>query len=268
MVVHAAVRHDEGLAPRLLHVDGPRDVDAGVGHQVAPELEEEAAPFQARVGAVGGQQLPEAPGEGVEVELGHLLEVGDPEAPAEVDHLKGMSGEVRRLKRDLQDVAAVLQQGLHLEDLGRRVDVHAAQGQFVPAQRLPDGLPKLGLIHTELAYRPAHAHPRAHELGLRVDPESHPDALACLPGYVGEAVDLAQRLDVDGEDAFVDGAPELVVGLAGTGEDDILGLEAGGPRHREFPGGGDLGPGLPLRGNELAHPEAGVRLHGVGDLRP
>src|SRR5215210_1176477 len=162
----------------------------------------------------------------------------------------------------------MLEQGLDLEDLGRRVDVYAAQGEFGPTKRLPYGLTQLRLVHTKLADRPAHAHPRAHELGFRVDPEPHPDALACLPGYVREAVDLVYRLDVDGEDALVYGAPELVIGLARPCEDDVLWLEAGGPSHRQLPRGGDLGPCLPLRGYELAYPEARVRLERVGDLRP
>src|SRR5215217_8563930 len=131
---------------------------------------------------------------------------------------------------------------------------------------LPYGLSQLGLVHAELADRAAHAHPRAHELGLRVDPEPDPDRLAGLSRNVCEAVDLVQGFDVDGEDALVDGALELVVGLARAGENDVLGLEAGGPRHSEFPGGGDLGPGLLLRGDKLANAEARVRLYGVGDL--
>src|SRR5215218_6024493 len=132
---------------------------------------------------------------------------------------------------------------------------------------LPYGLSQLGLVHAELADRAAHAHPRAHELRFRVDPEPHPDGLAGLPCYPGEAVDLAQGLDVDGEDALIHRAPELVVGLAGPGEDDVFGPEACSPRHREFTRGGDLGPGLLLRGYELADAEARVRLYGVGDLR-
>src|SRR5215212_7861892 len=132
---------------------------------------------------------------------------------------------------------------------------------------LPYGLSQFGLVHAELADRAAHTHPRAHELRFRVDPEPHPDGLAGLPCRLGEAVDLAQGLDVDGEDALVHRAPELVVGLAWSGEDDVFRLESCGPRHREFPRGGDLGPGLLLRGYELADAEAWVRLYGVGDLR-
>src|SRR5215212_4231882 len=131
---------------------------------------------------------------------------------------------------------------------------------------LPYGLSQFGLVHAELADRAAHTHPRAHELRFRVDPEPHPDGLAGLLCRLGKAVDLAQGLDVDGEDALVHRAPELVVGLAGPGEDDVFGLEACGPRHREFTRGGDLGPGLLLRGYELADAEARVRLYGVGDL--
>src|ERR671920_2117720 len=119
----------------------------------------------------------------------------------------------------------------------------------------------------ELADRAAHAHPRAHQLRLRVDPEPHPDGLAGLPGYPGEAVDLAQGLHVDGEDALVHRAPELVVGLARPGEHDVFGLETCGACYREFTRGGDLGPGLLLRGYELADAEARVRLYGVGNLR-
>jgi hypothetical protein len=52
VVVHAAVGDGEGLAPRLLHVHDARYVDAGVGDEVAAELEEEAAPFEAGVGLV------------------------------------------------------------------------------------------------------------------------------------------------------------------------------------------------------------------------
>jgi hypothetical protein len=55
VVVHAAVRDYEGLAPRLLHIDDLSYVDAGVGHQVAPQLEEVPAPFEALVLAVGGE---------------------------------------------------------------------------------------------------------------------------------------------------------------------------------------------------------------------
>ena len=73
-----------------------------------------------------------------------------------------MAGEVCRLERDLQYVAAVLEEGPDLEDLGRRVDVDAAQDEFGVRQRLPYRLPELRLVHAELSDRPAHAHPRAH----------------------------------------------------------------------------------------------------------
>src|SRR5215212_550361 len=130
-------------------------------------------------------------------------------------------------------------------------------------ERLMYRLPELGLVHAELSDRPAHAHPRAHQLGFRVDPETYPDALAGLPRYAGEAIDLVSRLDVDREDAVFDGPPELVVDLAGTREDDVLGLETCGQRHRQFSRGCDLCPGLPFWGYELAHPEARVRLYRV-----
>src|SRR5215207_11240195 len=107
-----------------------------------------------------------------------------------------MASEVRRLERDLQDVATVLQEWFDLEYLGRRIDVHAAQRELGMGECLPYGLSQLGLVHAELADRAAHAHPRAHELRFRVDPEPHPDGLAGLPCYPGEAVDLAQGLDV------------------------------------------------------------------------
>src|SRR5215213_2849908 len=50
VVVNAAVGNDKGLPPHPLYVY----------HQVAAELKEEAAAFQARVRAVGGQKPPEA----------------------------------------------------------------------------------------------------------------------------------------------------------------------------------------------------------------
>src|SRR5215208_3705275 len=207
VVVHAAVSDDEGLAPRLLYVDDSSDVDAGVGHQVAPQLEEVPASFEARVLAAGGEQSAEAFGEAVKVELTHLLEVGDPEAAAEVDHLKRPAGQVRRLQSDLQNIAAVLEEGSHLEDLCRRVDVDAAQGEFTVGKCLLYRVPELSLVHTELPDSTAHAHPRSHKLGFGIDPESHTDIFARLSRYTGEALDLVYGLDVDGEDTLHEGAP-------------------------------------------------------------
>jgi hypothetical protein len=85
--------------------------------------------------------------------------------------------------------------------------VNAAQGEFTVGKRLLYRLPELSLVHTKLPDSTAHAHPRAHKLGFRIDPESHTDALAGLSDYTGEAVDLVYGLDVDGEDTLYDGAP-------------------------------------------------------------
>jgi hypothetical protein len=68
--------------------------------------------------------------------------------------------------------------------------VYAPQNELVPTERLPNGLFELRLVHAELSDGPAHAHPRAHELGFGVDPEPDPDAPARLRCYVSEAVDL------------------------------------------------------------------------------
>jgi hypothetical protein len=77
-----------GLALHLFHVDHAGDVDARVCHQVASQLEDKPAASEARVGPVGGQELPVALPEPLQVELLHLLEVRDAEAAAEVDHLE------------------------------------------------------------------------------------------------------------------------------------------------------------------------------------
>ncbi len=140
----------------------------------------------------------------LQVELGHLLEVGHPEPAAEVDHLERVAGVVGCLEGYLEDVAAVLEERLDLEDLGRGVDVDAAQDQLRMRQGILHSLLELGLVHAELAYRPAHAHLRAHELGRRIDAESNPDLSSHTCGYLRETLDLAQRLDVVGEDAFLD----------------------------------------------------------------
>ena len=202
----------------------------------------------------------------LQVELGHLLEVGHPEPAAEVDHLERLAGESAASRRYLEDVAAVLEERLDLEDLGRGVDVDAAQDQLRMRQGILHSLLELGLVHAELAYRPAHAHLRAHELGRGIDAESNPDRSSPTCGYLRETLDLAQRLDVVGEDALLDDPLQLVVGLAWAGEDDVFGLEASGPRHGELAGGGNLCASRLLAGYELAHPEARVRLDRVGDL--
>ncbi len=198
--------------------------------------------------------------EAVQIELDHLLEVGHPETPAEVDHLQWLPGVIGGLERDLEDVAAVLEERLDLEDLGGGVDVDAPQDQLGVRERLQDRLFEFGLVYAELPDRPAHPHLGAHQLGGGVDPQAHPDPAPGVPGDRRQAVDLVQRLHVVREDAFIDYHPQLVVGLAGPGEDDVLGLEVRGPRHNKLSRRGYLAAGSYLPGYELAHPDARVGL--------
>src|SRR5215208_5455785 len=150
-----------------------------------------------------------------------------------------MSSYVRGFQRDLEDVAAMLQKRLDLEDLGSGVYVDATQVQLRVGERPTDRLGQVSLIDAKLSDRPPHAHLGAHELRGGVDPQTHPDPAPLPLPYSG-----------------------------GPGEHDILRLEPRGPRHHELAGRGDLGAGLPLRGYELTHGEVGVRLEGEGDLRP
>src|SRR5215210_4461935 len=125
---------------------------------------------------------------------------------------------------------------------------------------------EVGLVEAELADGAAHAHPGAHELLGRVDAQADAHLLAGGFGDGGEAVDLVQRLDVDREDAFLHGAPQLVVGLGRPGKHDVFRLEPGGPRYDQLSRRGDFCSRQLFTRYELAHGEVRVRLDGVGDL--
>jgi hypothetical protein len=89
-------------------------------------------------------------------------------------------------------------------------------------------------------------------------------ALRC--GDLGQQCELGLRLDIDAEDAFVDGERELGRGLADAGEHDLVGRDAGRARALQFTAGDDVGAGAELR-QGAQHGLVRVRLHGVADER-
>ena len=76
-------------------------------------------------------------------------------------------------------------------------------------------------IDAELLRSAAHLHARGLELEIGVHPDRDARGTALAPRKLGKQSDLAERFDVD-EDAGSDGLRELDLGLAGSGEADVL----------------------------------------------
>ena len=81
-----------------------------------------------------------------------------------------------------------------------------------------------------------------------------------------EGVQLLLALDVEQEDAVLEGELDLGVGLADAGEDDLRPRSAGLERAVELAAGGDVEPG-PVLGHEPADAEVAVGLDAVADDR-
>src|SRR5690606_11444031 len=79
-----------------------------------------------------------------------------------------------------------------------------------------------------------------------------------------DAFQLALRLDVEAEDAGINGESDLRGGLGDAGKDDLARAGARGERAPQFALRHDIkaGPGRDQRAN---HGLIGVRLHGVAD---
>ena len=258
-MVHATVDDGVRLAARLLHVDHAGDVDAGLADEVATELERHLGLRQPRRDPLLEERAEPIP-DPRDVEPLVLLEVGDPEAAAEVE----VARLVVEVVGELEDEVDGARLGLH-EDVGPQV---LRAGEDVEAEHVDVGrrdLPEqrrdqLG-VHAELLRSAAHPHARALDRERRVDPDGSPREEAELLAGADQPVELGARLDLD-QGAGGHRAAQLGVGLAGTGEADpgrvVPGVEGDG----ELAGRGDV-EGVDQSGEVLDERRHRVGLHRV-----
>src|SRR5436309_3305783 len=129
----------------------------------------------------------------------------------------------------------MLEERVHVEYLGCGVYMYPTQYKLVWIGKRPlDRFVQVSLVQPELAHRPTHTHLGAHELGGGVDAESDAYLAPLSLRDQSQPVDLVQGLHVYRENPLIDGPPELIIGLGGSGEHNVLRGKPRGPRHHQL----------------------------------
>src|SRR5258706_1840748 len=239
MVVQAAIGNEENPAARKLAIDDPAYVDTRLADEIASELDDDARLRQVLLDPRHERREPAS--RRAQVERLVAGEVGDAEAAARIEAAR-RRGRVRcEAQRELDRLL------LRLADRGGAKVLRAAENVKAPEVERQPGEPRehvrnaLG-IDAERLRSSAHAHARALQLEIGIDPDRYRGARPGPPADEREPLHLALRPESH-DDARGHRAREPGVGLAGPGEADGGGLDAACEGDLDLAGGGDVDAG-------------------------
>jgi hypothetical protein len=155
--------------------------------------------------------------------------VRDPEAATGIDQLEldpGREGEPPRGTDGRRDV---VEQGARIEHIRCPEGVEPDEPQMRRTTRRLGRLDEIGGVHAELAGAIVTDQPNAFQASVFRYRRAEHDRLdaASVRGDGVEAGQLPWRFDGDGPDPEFDRCAQLVIPLAGTGHDDVVGCDAG-----------------------------------------